>query len=153
MNQEQFNRLMQVALHRETYNPDANEPQILHALTRSQDALRTALSAIQRLQKDQERAWTFEKIGHWAIQTFGEPKPMTAAARANEEMAELLMHVAKGEMGKASVEAADVVIVLCHLAASAGIDLQAVISEKMEINVARRWNVAGGVGYHVKAPS
>lgn len=92
-----------------------------------------------------------ETIGIWAKHQFGVPKPELAAARANEEMAEMIKALAQGELEKADVEAADVVIVLCHYAAARGINLQEVINNKMAINRRREWGVSKyGIGYHKK---
>jgi NTP pyrophosphatase (non-canonical NTP hydrolase) len=94
---------------------------------------------------------TFDTIGAWAAHTFGCPLPELAAARANEEMAEMLKELALGFNDKADIEAADVVIVLSHYARSRGIDLQKLINEKMAVNRARDWAVSKhGIGYHKK---
>lgn len=96
---------------------------------------------------------TQSSISRWANETFG-PASSNArvAARANEEMAELLRALtADDNHTKAVEEAADVVIILYRLAERMGRDLHAAIDRKMEINRARVWNLtADGHGYHVR---
>lgn len=88
-------------------------------------------------------------IALWAQESFGEARPFVAAVRANQEMAELLTAISLGDVDKIGEEAADVIIVLYHLAGSAGIDIQAEIDRKMKINRSRQWNKTGqGTGYH-----
>lgn len=93
------------------------------------------------------------KISAWADQTFG-PASSNArvAARANEEMAELLRHLTADDYHpKAAEEIADVVIVLCRLMTRLGRDMGEEIERKMEINRARVWNLTtDGHGYHVR---
>lgn len=100
---------------------------------------------------------TFETqytISDWADHTFG-PASSNArvAARANEEMAELLRALtADDEHEKAAEEIADVVIVLFRLVTRLGRDLGEEIDRKMKINRDRKWNITtDGHGYHVRA--
>lgn len=92
-------------------------------------------------------------ISAWADQTFG-PASSNArvAARANEEMAELLRALTADDAHpKATEEAADVVIVLCRLATRLGFDLWAEVERKMAINRDRQWKLTqDGHGYHVR---
>lgn len=89
----------------------------------------------------------------FADETFG---PATSnirvAARANEEMAELLRALsADDNHPKAAEEIADVVIILYRLAQNLGTDLQTEIDRKMEINRNRTWKRDDtGHGYHVR---
>lgn len=97
---------------------------------------------------------TQKTIAIWANEVFG-PAPSVAriAARANEEMAELLRHVTSGNADayEIVVEAADVVIVLMRLAEVCRRDLMAEVEDKMAINRQRRWQKDGtGHGYHVR---
>ena len=97
---------------------------------------------------------TQQSICAWTEETFG-PAPSQAriAARANEEMAELLRLVTSNayDPHEAAEEAADVVIVLYRLAHVCGVDLHAAIDRKMAINRQRKWAVTDdGHGYHVK---
>lgn len=91
-------------------------------------------------------------ISEWADATFG-PAGSNArvAARANEEMAELLRVLTiDDDHPKAGEEVADVVIVLCRLASRLGVDLGAEVDRKMAINRGRVWDLDGtGHGYHV----
>jgi NTP pyrophosphatase (non-canonical NTP hydrolase) len=89
----------------------------------------------------------------FADETFG---PATSnirvAARANEEMAELLRALSTDDHHpKAAEEIADVVIILYRLARNLGTDLQTEIDRKMEINRNRTWKRDDtGHGYHVR---
>jgi NTP pyrophosphatase (non-canonical NTP hydrolase) len=98
-------------------------------------------------------AETQHTIAEWADQTFG-PSASNArvAARANEEMAELLRALTISDDNPHAVEeAADVVIVLYRLADRMGQDLHQAIDRKMQINRAREWAVDGsGHGRHVR---
>lgn len=93
------------------------------------------------------------EIAAWADETFG-PAPSKAriAARANEEMAELLRHTtADGDPAAITEEAADVVIILFRLARECGVDLMQAVDAKMAKNRQRVWKLDGtGHGYHVR---
>lgn len=91
-------------------------------------------------------------INAWITSTFGEAgSNLSVAARANEEMAELLMALAVNDSDAHAVEeAADIVIILYRLAERFGGDLLAEVNRKMAVNRARTWNVANGHGYHVE---
>jgi NTP pyrophosphatase (non-canonical NTP hydrolase) len=91
-------------------------------------------------------------IQQWARDAFGPPPaPARIAARANEEMAELVMATHGDAIVPAEIaaECADIVIMLCRMADRLGFDLGAAIDEKMRVNRARRWVVEDGVGKHV----
>ncbi|GIL40731.1 nucleotide pyrophosphohydrolase [Roseiterribacter gracilis] len=91
-------------------------------------------------------------IQQWARDAFGPaPNPSRIAARANEEMAELLMAVNGDALVPAEIasECADIVIMMCRMADRLGFDLGHAVDEKMRINRARRWVVEDGVGKHV----
>ena len=96
---------------------------------------------------------TQQSISEWAEETFG-PVGSNArvAARANEEMAELLRALTANDVDRKAVsEIADVFIVLYRLATRLGADIQLEIDRKMEINRVRKWNRDGsGHGYHVR---
>jgi NTP pyrophosphatase (non-canonical NTP hydrolase) len=95
---------------------------------------------------------TQRSISDWANATFG-PAPSNAriAARANEEMGELLRALTSDDNSpSAPIEAADVVIVLYRLCERMGVDLHSAIDAKMQINRARHWRVEGGHGQHVR---
>jgi NTP pyrophosphatase (non-canonical NTP hydrolase) len=93
-------------------------------------------------------------ISQWADATFG-PSGSNArvAARANEEMAELLRALtADDSHPKAAEEVADVVIILYRLATRLGVDLHELIVQKMAKNRLREWKRDNtGHGYHVRA--
>ena len=97
---------------------------------------------------------TQASVSTWADQTFG-PASSNArvAARANEEMAELLRCLTVDDQHpKAAEEIADVVIVLYRLAQRLDADLMAEIDRKMLVNRGRVWRLAGdGHGYHVRS--
>lgn len=92
-------------------------------------------------------------VSSWAEETFG-PAGSNArvAARANEEMAELLRALTVDDCHpKAPEEIADIVIVLYRLATRFGVDLQTEIDRKMAINRDRKWNLDNtGHGYHIR---
>lgn len=92
-------------------------------------------------------------ISKWAEETFG-PASSNArvAARANEEMAELLRALtADDNHEKAAEEIADIVIVLYRLMTRLGKDMSEEIARKMEINLSRKWALTkDGHGYHVR---
>lgn len=97
---------------------------------------------------------TQKTITEWADATFGYSQTnLRMAARANEEMAELLRVLAANDEAheKAAEEVADVFIVLYRLADYLGVDIHAEIDRKMAVNRRRQWKVdATGHGYHVK---
>jgi NTP pyrophosphatase (non-canonical NTP hydrolase) len=93
-------------------------------------------------------------ISMWAEKTFG-PVSSNArvAARANEEMAELLRRLTTDDWHpETGEEIADVVIVLYRLAHRMGYDLHNEVNLKMAINrTSRVWRRDGsGHGYHLK---
>jgi NTP pyrophosphatase (non-canonical NTP hydrolase) len=95
-----------------------------------------------------------ETIAKWAHQTFGPASSLArVAARANEEMAELLRVVTAPfpDESKTVEEAADIVIILFRLAEMTGEDLLARIDRKMQVNRMREWKLSNdGHGYHVR---
>lgn len=93
-------------------------------------------------------------ISEWANETFGPAgSNIRVAARANEEMAELLRALTVDDNNpKAAEEVADVFIVLYRVAWRLGVDIHHEIDKKMAINRKREWNLDGsGHGYHVRA--
>jgi phosphoribosyl-ATP pyrophosphohydrolase len=98
---------------------------------------------------------TQASITEWCEATFG---PIIShariAARANEEMAELIKALTSDDRHpKATEEIADVFIVLYRLASRLGVDLHGEINRKMAVNRAREWKLDGtGHGYHVPKP-
>jgi NTP pyrophosphatase (non-canonical NTP hydrolase) len=92
-------------------------------------------------------------IASWAAETFGVSTPMRAATRMNEEVAELLskLSIPDSDPQKIHEECADVMIVLCVLAARLGFDLMEEVQKKMAVNRARKWKLDGsGCGQHVE---
>jgi hypothetical protein len=95
---------------------------------------------------------TQRSISTWAEETFGPAvSNASCAARANQEMAELLTALASDDHNKKTrIECADIVIVLYRLCERNGWDLLAAIDEKMAINRARKWQLTGdGHGQHI----
>jgi len=92
-------------------------------------------------------------ISQWANDAFG-PAGSNArvAARANEEMAELLRALTVDDNHpKAAEEVADVFIVLYRVASRLGVDIHEEIERKMAINRNREWKLDGtGHGYHLR---
>ena len=94
---------------------------------------------------------TQKSIVEWAASVGIDAAPAHAVERAAEEMAEALDEVRAGEIDKAGVELADVVICLFVAASKMGVDLQAEIDAKMKINRGRTWRRdERGCVYHVK---
>ena len=99
---------------------------------------------------------TQKTVSAWTEATFGKASSNArVAARANEEMAELLRALTSDDNHpKAIEEAADIVIILYRLAERMGADLHDEINRKMAVNRQRQWNVdVDGHGYHVRAGS
>lgn len=93
-------------------------------------------------------------ISVWAEETFGvATSNVRTAARANEEMAELIRALSIDDSNPDAItEIADVVIVLYRLADRMGVDLHAVIDAKMQLNRSRVWESDGsGHGKHVRS--
>jgi NTP pyrophosphatase (non-canonical NTP hydrolase) len=96
---------------------------------------------------------TQKSVTDWANETFGTAgSTARVAARANEEMAELLRALTVDDAHpKAAEEVADIVIVLYRVATRLGVDLHAEIDRKMAINRTREWKLSSdGHGYHVR---
>ncbi|RFZ89393.1 DUF550 domain-containing protein [Shinella sp. WSJ-2] len=93
-----------------------------------------------------------ESVNKWIEHTFGPAgSNLSVAARANEEMAELLMGLAVNDRHPLALEeCADIVIILYRLAHRLGGDLHAAVDAKMAVNRQRTWKIANGHGYHVK---
>lgn len=92
-------------------------------------------------------AETLETISSWCDETFGPATPIRMAARANEEMAELIDIATQTSeySDKLLIEAADVLICLARFPG-----LWAAVEKKMAINRARKWRLTGeGTGYHI----
>lgn len=99
---------------------------------------------------------TTESIAHWATETFGAAvSNARVAARANEEMSELLRCItADDQSPKAREEIADIVIVLARLSHRLGGDIWKDVEAKMQVNRRREWKKDGtGHGYHVRPGS
>lgn len=94
---------------------------------------------------------TQRSISQWAEDTFGVAgSDARVAARANEEMAELIRATTTDTPpARIAEEIADVVIVLYRLADRLGVDLHDEIDRKMAVNRQREWRRDGsGHGYH-----
>ena len=95
---------------------------------------------------------TFDGIGQWALASFGPGKPLACYAKLAEEFGEVARPLQKQQYDKAIYELADMVIVLSHMAASLGLDLQRAVDEKMAVNRARTWTrTPDGTYIHVEA--
>lgn len=93
-----------------------------------------------------------DKINRWAEETFGAVgSNVSIAARANQEMAELLRCLtADDNHEKAAEEVADVVIVLLRLLGKLNTTLETEVEKKMCINYKRAWIRDGdGHGRHI----
>lgn len=105
--------------------------------------------ALTALIKREEERETWQSISDWCGETFGPASPLRMAARANEEMAELIDKATQTDTYDESVliEAADVVICLARFPG-----IWDAVERKMAINRARTWRLTGeGTGYHVPA--
>jgi hypothetical protein len=92
-------------------------------------------------------AETWQSISDWCDRTFGPASPMRMAARANEEMAELIDKASRAETynDEVLIEAADVVICLARFPG-----IWEAVERKMDINRSRVWRLTGeGTGYHI----
>lgn len=107
---------------------------------------------------------TFDTIGDWIEDTFGENKDVKERyspahyERVNDEFKELGDEVyppsGQGGMylGMVGSEAADVVIALAGMCRRYGINLQEHVDKKMEINRNRQWEVfENGTGRHISS--
>jgi len=97
--------------------------------------------------------WQSE-IGKWAEEAFGPIHDRArVAARANEEMAELLRAATSGApIEKIAEECADIVIILARIAHAGGFDLLQEVQRKMAVNRTRTWTQDGtGHGYHERS--
>ncbi len=115
------------------------------ASSRDLEARRIACARVlERGSEDQQ------SISEWAISKFGSfSSDARCAARANEEMAELLGAIAN-DTRDAGSEIADVVILLYQLAWRLDICLHEEVDRKMKINRSRSWKTSGdGHGQHV----
>lgn len=93
---------------------------------------------------------TYTSIGEWALKTFGFGRTTSCYLKLGEEFGELARPIQKQDTAKATKEMADMVIVLCHMAASMGVDLGQAIEDKMAVNRARTWEITPeGTGVHV----
>lgn len=95
---------------------------------------------------------TQASIANWSRQTFGEALTLaTIAARANQEMAELIRKTTAPNTDHAAIaeECADVLIVLYRLVEACGFDMHEEVNRKMSINRQRTWHLDGdGCGQH-----
>lgn len=95
---------------------------------------------------------TQDGIVSWANNTFGSSfSNLSIAARACQEMGELLMCLAADDDDCHAVEeCADIVIVLLRIADNHGMKLADAIDRKMAINRGRTWELRGN--RHIKEP-
>lgn len=94
-----------------------------------------------------------QTITDWANDTFGlSTSNARVAARANEEMAELLKALTVDDKHpKAAEEIADVIIIFMRLATNLGVDLVDEVQNKMKVNRSRQWSLdKSGHGYHLR---
>jgi len=91
-------------------------------------------------------------ISEWAEKTFGYPTRARSIARMLEEVEELKKIEITDDMSsfiKVADECADIYITMCQVASTFGLNLHVCINDKMQINRARKWKIAGdGTGQH-----
>jgi len=90
---------------------------------------------------------TQASINAWQLEHFPEATLAGIERHLNEEFKEFLYHSVTSE--EQLVEAADIVILLCHWCQRHGFDLHAAIDAKMAVNRNRQWNIQlDGTGRH-----
>lgn len=91
-------------------------------------------------------------ISLWADSVVGPASSnMRIAVRANQEMSELMTKLAINDRhSTAGEEIADTMICLMRLATRLGVNIEAAIDAKMEVNRKRKWTTDGtGCGQHI----
>ena len=83
--------------------------------------------------------WPQDRISRWVDSTFGKQTIDSRFRKLKEEVDELFEAHRNADEQGLRMEAADVAIVLMHLAEVAGFDLMLAIQEKMAVNQARDW--------------
>lgn len=82
------------------------------------------------------------QIQTWTRETFGTPTKEGGFLKLAEEFGELA-EALRGKSDKDTlIELADIVIVACHLANALGGSIYHAVDRKMQLNVARKWNVS-----------
>ena len=99
-----------------------------------------------------DKAEDQSSVSAWGEETFGPATgPDVLVVRAQVEMDELLEAVRSGDHGEVALEVADVFILLYRVATLCGVDVDAAVARKMQINRKRRWRRKGdGTGSHIK---
>lgn len=115
-------------------------------VTPQQDRITELLAANNRTLEERRAAeqklrflWPQERIAEWADGQFGRQTLDNRFRKLKEELDELFEAYRAADEHGLRMEAADVAIVLMHLAHVAGFDLMLAVQEKMAINLARDW--------------
>lgn len=74
-----------------------------------------------------------QEVAEWASETFGLSNPASKVAHLRREVEELADDPTNGE------EMADCLMILAHLAAGVGVDLELEVARKLALNRARTW--------------
>ncbi len=97
--------------------------------------------------------WSLQHVQNWCKAKFGgKADPACIFVKLMEKVGELAEEIRLNkDVTKIGTEAADCVIVLCHLLNCYGLSLQNCVKLKMQINIARQWTVRpDGTADHVK---
>lgn len=100
---------------------------------------------------------TQKTISEWGTKTFGYPKSRDVIVNRMLKECEELKDVTFGQDYAGTYnteyiaeECADIYIVMCQVMTIIGYDLHVCVDRKMEINRARKWEIAGdGTGRHI----
>lgn len=93
-------------------------------------------------------------IDEWAAETIPDRTPIGGLQKLTfEEIPELVRCItSKGNLGNATGEIADCMILLLDVATQLGIDAEAAVREKMEENRSREWVLNPVTGFYNHVP-
>lgn len=115
-----------------------------------------AIRSSQITQKEEKMSKLFQQliqeITEWQDSVFMEATPLSAATHLQREVRELIFDLKNGNPKSSESEMADCFLLIIATAHLSGVDLEAAIEEKMEINRNRVWGKpdAEGVVEHIR---